>query len=53
VVVTPLPITFFTATLVWKDPSSRALKPEEIAGRDYVLDYVDSRLIVRKPLTSP
>jgi hypothetical protein len=21
VVVTPLPITFFTATLVWKDPS--------------------------------
>ena len=52
-------VTFFTASLVWKDPSldiqlqqQSRLQPEEIAGMDYIFDFVDNHLIVVKSLPS-
>jgi len=51
-------VTAFTASLTWKDPSldiqlqqQSHLKPEEIAGMDYVFDFVDNHLVVLKPLS--
>jgi len=51
-------VTAFTASLIWKDPSldiqlqqQSHLKPEEIAGMDYVFDFVDNHLVVLKPLS--
>ena len=53
-------VTFFTASLVWKDPSLNIqlqqqshLKPEEIERMDYIFDFVDNRLIVLRPLSAP
>jgi hypothetical protein len=52
--------TFFTATLVWKDPSLQIqlqrqshLSPEEVAGMDYIFDFVDNRMVVVKHLSPP
>ena len=48
--------TFFAAALLWKDPSLQIFlqhqvhfSPEEIVTMDYVFDFVDTRVIVRKP----
>ena len=50
-------VTFFTAALVFEDPSVRIylqqfshFTPEQVATMDYVVDFMDKRLIVRKPL---
>jgi hypothetical protein len=47
--------TFFAATLLWNDRSldiylqqQRHLKPEEIAGMDYIFDFVDNHFILNK-----
>ena len=48
--------TQFAAYLVWKDHSLDItlqrqvhFPPDEIAARDYIFDFVDDRLVVRKP----
>lgn len=53
-------ITFFTAVLVFKDPSLRIylqqyshFTPEQMATMDYVFDFTDKRMVVRKPGQSP
>ena len=52
--------TFFAATLLWNDHSldihlqqQSPVKPEEIAGMDYIFDFVDNRLVLLKPVPAP